>query len=78
MRRSQTYKVEVFDQIPALNEIYRASTALDNALGCRELAPTASEAPYVADPAKPIPRQLSNDRPPRDPPTPADEARVFG
>ena len=40
MRRSQTYKVEVFDQIPALNEIYRASTAPENALGCRELAPT--------------------------------------
>ena len=40
MRRSQTYKVEVFDQIPTLNEINRASTGyLDNALSCRELAP---------------------------------------
>ena len=37
MRRSQTYKVEVFDQIPTLNETYKASTALDKALGSHKL-----------------------------------------
>ena len=40
MRRSQTYKVEVFDQIPTLREIYKASTPLDEASGCRKLDPT--------------------------------------
>ena len=30
----------MFDQIPTLNETYRASTAHDNALGCRKLDPT--------------------------------------
>ena len=41
MRRSQTYKVEVFDQIPSLKEICRASHGhLGSALSWRELAPT--------------------------------------
>ena len=30
----------MFDQIPTLNETYRASTARDNALSCRKLGPT--------------------------------------
>ena len=30
----------MFDQIPTLNETYKASTALDKALGCRKLDPT--------------------------------------
>ena len=40
MRRSQTYKVEVFDQIPTLNEVKRASAANDTAVACRDGAPT--------------------------------------
>jgi hypothetical protein len=40
VRRSQTYEVEVFDQIPTLGELYRASTEADNALACRALSPT--------------------------------------
>ena len=30
----------MFDQIPTLDELYRASTAADNALACRALRPT--------------------------------------
>jgi hypothetical protein len=40
VRRSQTYEVQVFDQIPALKETYRASTARDNAPSARKLHPT--------------------------------------
>jgi len=40
VRRSQTYEVEVFEQIPTFNELYRASTAHDNAVACRALGPT--------------------------------------
>ena len=40
MRRSQTYEVEVFDQIPTLDELYRASTAAANAPASSELRRT--------------------------------------
>ena len=36
MRRSQTYEVEVFDRIPALNETYRARGDADDVLTCRQ------------------------------------------
>ena len=42
MRRSQTYDVEVFDQIPTLDQLSRAITAAENALACGELRPTES------------------------------------
>lgn len=38
MRRSQTYEVEVFDQIPTLDDMQRVLTAPENAgLGLRKL-----------------------------------------
>ena len=40
MRRSQTYNVEVFDQIPTLDQLSRAITAADDALACSESRPT--------------------------------------
>ena len=41
MRRSQTYDVEVFDQIPTLNQLSRAITASDEGLtASRESRPT--------------------------------------
>ena len=40
MRRSQTYDVEVFDQIPTLDQLSRAITAADDASACSESRPT--------------------------------------
>ena len=40
MRRSQTYNVEVFDQIPTLDQLSRPITATDDASACSESRPT--------------------------------------
>jgi hypothetical protein len=40
VRRSQTYDVEVFDQIPTLDQLSRAITAADDASACSESRPT--------------------------------------